>query len=148
MIFTSINSKTVSLLSRKLHIMAVTTTVACMALAKICSAVASASIKAGMNWYVDQSLVDQVEEVYSLTHDAKGNKIDHRRKPWCTMRRLISAYKSGNSEKFNELKDAIKELKENADELQDLEDPVSEESTTAVSQLTTCLDGFSYNFFC
>jgi hypothetical protein len=130
----------------QLHIMAMTT-MATIALTKIICAVSSSAIKAGMNWYVDQSLVDQVEAIYSLTHDAKGNKIDHRRKPWCTMRRLITAYKSGDSEKFQELKDAIKELKESkeADDLQDLEDPEENGSTTAVSGLTGALDSYSWS---
>ncbi len=74
--------------------------------------IASYAIKKGTDWYVDKKCVAAVEAIYALDKDGSGNKIDHRRKPWCTMRRFIQAYKTGDKDKFEELRAALRELKD------------------------------------
>jgi len=85
---------------------------------------AAYGMKRGSDWYVDSSAVAAVEAIYGTTHDAKGRKIDHRRKPWCTMRRFVTAYKTGNKDKFQELRDALKDLK--SDLTGDVQDELAE----------------------
>jgi len=88
----------------------------CYGIGKAFAAMASAGIRYGKDWYVDSSIVSAIEMVYQKTHDKDGKKIDHRRRPWCTMRRVISAYKTGKKEKFEELKKALEELNEEMQE--------------------------------
>ncbi len=88
----------------------------CYGVSKALAAMASAGIRYGKDWYVDSSIVSAIEMVYTKTHDRNGKKIDHRRRPWCTMRRVISAYKTGKKEKFEELKKALEELNEEMQE--------------------------------
>jgi hypothetical protein len=104
----------------------------------------SYGIKAGSDWVVDRASVAAVEKIYNLTHDSQGNKIDHRRKPWCTMRRFCTAYKTGDKDKFNELRESIRELKEclTEDEREALAEAIGEDGSQAVMMLCDALDSF------
>ena len=77
---------------------------------KLGTMIFSAGLKVGSDWAVDYSAVAAVKAIYSLEKDSKGNKIDHRRKPWCTMRRFCTAYETGDKDKFNELRASMREL--------------------------------------
>ena len=111
-----------------------------VALTKMCSA----GMRAGSDWAVDRASVAAVEKIYNLTHDAQGNKIDHRRKPWCTMRRFCAAYKTGDKDKFNELRESIRELKEHLteEEREALAAAIGENGGQAVTMLCDALDSF------
>jgi hypothetical protein len=89
---------------------------------------ASYAIKKGSDWYVDSKCVQAIEAIYKLETDGTGKKIDHRRKPWCTMRRFVQAYKTGNKDKFEELRESLRELKDS------LTDDVQEQLADAVGQ--------------
>jgi hypothetical protein len=104
----------------------------------------SAGMRAGSDWAVDEASVAAVEKIYNLTHDAEGNKIDHRRKPWCTMRRFCAAYKTGDKDKFKELRESIRELKEHltAEERKNLAAAIGEGGGQAVTYLCDALDVF------
>jgi hypothetical protein len=109
---------------------------------KLGTMIFSAGLKVGSDWAVDYSAVAAVKAIYSLEKDSKGNKIDHRRKPWCTMRRFCTAYETGDKDKFNELRASMRELKEalTADEQQKLADALGEGGNEAVAALCLALD--------
>jgi hypothetical protein len=116
--------------------------VLCYGVTKLATMMFSAGLKAGSDWVVDRSCVAAVQKIYDLTHDSKGNKIDHRRKPWCTMRRFCTAYESGDKDKFNELRASMRELKEalTADEQEKLAEAIGEGGNEAVAMLCAALD--------
>ena len=97
----------------------------------------SYGIKRGSDWAVDESAVAAVEAIYKTTHDHKGNKIDHRRRPWCTMRRFVSAYKTGKRDKFEELREALKDLKEDltSEAREEIAEAAGQQGAEAVSQM-------------
>mmetsp|Transcript_33979 Transcript_33979/g.76387 ORF Transcript_33979/g.76387 Transcript_33979/m.76387 type:complete len:125 (-) Transcript_33979:2439-2813(-) len=64
------------------------------------------AIKVGSDWYVDKKVAESLETLYSTT------KADRRRRPWPTVRRLIDAYKTGDKTKFETLKQALRDCKD------------------------------------
>lgn len=83
-------------------------------------------IRKGSDWYVDMRVVQNLTAVYD---GAKGS-FDRRRKPWCTIRRCIDAYKTGNASKFDELKQALRDAKNEL--TAEAQDCVSEEMANAM----------------
>jgi hypothetical protein len=99
-------------------------------------------IRRGSDWYVDRTVVANLTAVYN---GAKGN-FDRRRKPWCTIRRCIDAYKTGDATKFDELKQALRDAKDELTE--EAQDCVSEEmamgmmeAAEAMGTLLDCMSG-------
>jgi hypothetical protein len=98
----------------------------------------SQAIKKGTDWYVNESLVAKFEAIYN---GAKG-EYDRRRKPWTTIRRFIAAYRTGNKDKYQEIREILCDLK---DELTaDAQEALSDEAAKALMQVadavTTMLD--------
>jgi hypothetical protein len=86
-------------------------------------------IKKGSDWYVNESLVGKFEKIYQ---DAKG-QFDRRRKPWTTIRRFIAAYRTGDKDKYQEIREILCDLK---DELtKDAQDALSDKAAEALMQV-------------
>eukprot|EP00960_Hanusia_phi_P067925 766730-Hanusia_phi.AAC.7 len=64
------------------------------------------AIKVGSDWYVDKKVVESLETLYATT------TADRRRRPWPSVRRLIDAYKTGDETKFQTLKQALRDCKD------------------------------------
>ena len=90
--------------------------------------ISARAIKVGSDWTVDYASAAAIEEIYALEYTSSGKKIDHRRRPWCTMRRFVKAYKTGDKTKFEELRESIRELKD------DLTGDAQEELAEAMGQ--------------
>lgn len=98
-------------------------------------------IKKGSDWYVDWKAVTAVEAIYRTTHDAIGKKIDHRRRPWCTMRRFVTTYKTGDKNKFQELRQALRDLKDDltSENQEELAEAAGQQGAEAVAQMVQAI---------
>jgi hypothetical protein len=110
-------------------------------------AAVKAGIMRGSDWYVDQTVVENLTVVY----DGAQGHFDRRRKPWLTIRRCIDAYKTGDATKFDELKQAVRDAKDKLTEEAQLlaaQDCVSQEmalgmmeAAEAMGTLLDCMSG-------
>lgn len=84
-------------------------------------------------------LLLQSKKIYSLEYTSDGKKIDHRRMPWCTMLRFVTAYKTGDKRKFAELRSSIKELKDDitGDAQNEIASAMGEGGVAAVENMMT-----------
>lgn len=89
----------------------------------------SKAIKVGSDWYVDMTVAQNLEALYI---GAKGTA-DRRRRPWPTIRKLVEAYKTGDKNKFRELREALHELKDRMTE--EYQEALAEHlATTSIEQ--------------
>ena len=89
----------------------------------------AASVSTRADWVVDEAFVGAFEECY---RNAKGN-FDRRRRPWCTIRRCIKAYRTGRASEFDTLRHYLKEAKDELTE--EAQEAATDQATEAFQDL-------------